>query len=355
MRLTMAFSVIAVAALLFGCAPGTPPAGNQPALPEFLGISVGRTVVHSPCRGITGCFECFEYCRGLVGWNMHFNPHRKPEYAGGNWSNQLGVDAEDVVQVMEVRNLVEARTQDPLLVALRAAFGPGEEQGGHHIVWHPSGGLVDYQQHADETRYAYDILYLYSPIARAKLPTLLAGAQQPAAGARGNADSVGVFGINLGARLADCPERYFPKVATPCSGHGYPERDPHLLFVDFPDEGTPEILASGGILTETDAAGMQSISLFTRGLAVQAEILRDLQVLFGPPQQLSGGGAEPVLAQWTLGDRSVRFEGVMANNAAGEGLLRLWTPLGQTYDEERLAARRPAPAPIPFLPYTPPK
>lgn len=341
-------------ALLVGCAPVTPP-GDQAALPEFLGISVGRTVVHSPCRGITGCFECFEYCRGLVGWNMHFNPHRKPEYAGGNWSNKVGVDEQDVVQVMEVRNLVEARTQDPLLVALRATFGPGEEQGGHHIVWHPSGGLVDYQQHSDETRYAYDILYLYSPIARAQLPTLLASAQRPTAG--GSADTVGLFGINLGARLADCPERYFPRNAAPCSDDGLAAyfHDPHRLSVRFADEAAPQILSTGFISAEADTEGMQWINLYTRGLAVQAEVLRDLQTLFGPPQQLSGGGAEPILAQWTLGDRIVRFEGVMAGNAAGEGQLRLWTPQGKTYFEEGLAARRPAPPPVPFLPYTPPK
>ncbi len=344
------------AAMVADCTPAMRPATNQVALPEFAGVSVGRTVMHSPCRGEAGCFDCFEYCPSLKGWTTRIR-WQKPEYASDSQFTVVGVDNDDVVQVMEVNDVSGAEMRSRTLTALRAAFGPGEEQAGRHIVWHPAGGLVDFRETSVEPQFSYN-LYIFSPAARAALPTLLTGDTSAGAGPRRISDAIGVFGINLGADVPDCEALQFPVLVTAlCFDHSLATafHDPHLLFLQFPRGSLSEILSSGAIRTETDATGIQSISMWTRGLAVQEQVMRDLKTMFGPPQQVSGGGVDPITAQWTLGDRTVLFQGVVAFTGDGSGILHLWTPQGKIYEDEALANRRGSRPLIPLLRYTPPK
>src|SRR5215471_1549204 len=170
LRLLRAISVTAVVALLFGCAPVTPPLTDrsESALSKFLGVTVGQTVVHSGCYGIRNCIdECFEYCPNIPGWKTRFIRNPMPQYVDDRGQNFVGVDAQDVVQAMEIHTKSSADSRRQVLADLQAAFGSGEKQGGDHIVWHPAGGLVDFYQ----THFEYmDDIYIFSLRARAALP-----------------------------------------------------------------------------------------------------------------------------------------------------------------------------------------
>lgn len=325
MRSTKILLIAAV--LLLG--PASAAQAADSALPEFLGVVVGKTVVRDPpCPPKTACFpDCWEYCPYLQGWKVHLSHTLNPKNADGNWYNYVGVDVHDVVQVMEAVYNCDAQKHGRLLAALRAAFGPGEAQGGNHIVWHPAGGLVDLETFYQQSGDVDERLYIFSALARAKLPTLLSTATRVSAPS--------IFGIKLGMQLADCEDGHHAFVENPCLDHLLSTASPQHNTLRFLDGNTPEIISSW-IHVQADAAGIQSIRLNTRGLAVQDAVMRDLETLFGPAEQRSGGGLEPILARWTVGDSVILFEG--AADREGEGRLRLATPQGTIY-EDRMGLR----------------
>jgi len=194
---------------------------------------------------------------------------------------------------------------------------------------------------------------------------LLAVAVPAAVFASGSAPSRDIVGLSIGGPLTleECSTTQLAGITTyemsysvdskPCYqnrqmvGRGLGGLDPEGHLVHFVLGDTPYQIKSDFALGIVVSGKLEGVTLYTRGLDVQATVLEMLTEKYGKPSEVStekwqnrmGASFDGVVAKWRFTDLDVSFTGL--GSSLDSGYISVETPAG-TQGMARVEAQRKA-------------